>query len=960
MTRDTPPPLPPTLAEHAARRFRDCLAAANAAGIALPSRLDELPGDAERVWACSEFVAQACIAEPAMLGELLASGDLADALEQPGSGAAAVAAACESEDALALALRRLRRREMLRVAWRDIGGLATFEEVLRDTSDLADAIIDSSLARLHEWQVQSLGQPVAADGTPQRLVVLALGKLGAHELNFSSDVDLIFAFPEPGETTGGRRSVSNEEFFTRLGRRLIHLLDHSGEGGFVYRVDMRLRPFGASGPLAVSFDALEHYYQTHGRDWERYALIRARPVAGDITAGDALIERLRPFVYRRYLDFSALESLRDMKRMITEEIERKGLHQNVKLGPGGIREIEFTGQAFQMVRGGRQLELRDRRIENVLRILGQRGQLAEHAVSQLRAAYRFLRTVEHRLQQWADQQTHMLPTDESARERLAAGMQLADWLALERELLRHRGRVTAQFDQVFGAVDSGDASDDNALHTLWDMGEEELPAIAVLEQSGLPDAAEVWPEVLKLRNDARRLDKRSQQRLKRLLPALLSVLAARRDPLTVSRRVFAVLGAIARRSIYLALLTERPMALAQLVKLCAASAMIARDVGRHPLLLDELLDPRTLYQPLSRSEMVADLDQRLSGVTPGDTEQEMEVLRQFQQANLLRVAAADVSQAMPLMIVSDHLTWLAEVVLERVFALAQRDLVARYGEPCHTLPDGARATAPFAVIAYGKMGGLELGYGSDLDLVFVHGSDGEAQHTDGDKQVDNAVFFGRLAQRIIHFVATRTPGGMLYEVDSRLRPSGSSGLLVTSIKGLEQYLADDAWTWEHQALVRARWVAGHTSLRERFAAIRREVLLRPRDPAGLRAEVREMRERMRGELSVSAADEFDLKQDPGGIADIEFMVQYGALRWAPQLGSHLDFTDNIRLLDGFAVNGLISERAAGTLADAYRAYRARVHALALQETRPVVAATEFAEQREAVGEAWRALMEDQS
>ncbi len=957
MTPKTPSPLPARLGAHAHERYQQCLAAARDSGLELPA-LADLPGDAERVWACSEFVSQSCIADPAMLDDLLASGDLANRYENVAEQLDGIAAEAPDEQTLALALRRLRRREMLRVAWRDIGGLADFEETLRDTSDLADAIIDASLARLHAWQCETHGEPTSPGGEPQRLVVLALGKLGASELNFSSDIDLLFAFPEPGETLGGKRSISNEEFFTRLGRRLIHVLDHPGEGGIVYRVDMRLRPFGTSGPLVVSFDGLEHYYQTHGRDWERYAMIRARPVAGDLAQGEVLMERLRPFVYRRYLDFSALESLRDMKRMISEEIERKGLHQNIKLGPGGIREIEFTGQAFQMVRGGRQPELRDRRIENVLRMLGERHLLAAHAVEDLCTAYRFLRTVENRLQQWQDQQTHSLPCDAQARERLAAGMGMPDWPALARELSRQRGRVTAQFDQVFGAVESGDTEEGSALDTLWDIVDDDPAAIEVLEQAGIVDAPGVWLEVQKLRADARVLDKRSRQRVKRLLPALLAMLGSRREPLVTTQRVFRVLEAVARRSIYLALLIERPLALGQLIKLCAASPLIARDVGLHPLLLDELLDPRTLYQPLSRAGLEADLDTQMASVTAGDTEQEMETLRQFQHANLLRVAAADVSSAMPLMVVSDHLTWLAEVLVERVFEICWRDLVARYGEPRHTTAEGVREVAPFAVIAYGKLGGIELGYGSDLDLVFVHDSDGEAQHTEGEKQVDNAVFFGRLAQRMIHFLTTRTAGGLLYEVDSRLRPSGSSGLLVTSIRGLERYLLEDAWTWEHQALVRARWVAGDERLREPFAAIRRAVLLRPRDPATLRTEVREMRERMRREVAASGAHEFDIKQDPGGIADIEFMVQYGALRYAPKLGSHLDFTDNIRLLEGFAANGLMSERDAETLADAYRAYRARVHALALQETRPVVAAEEFAEQREAVGRIWRALMED--
>jgi glutamate-ammonia-ligase adenylyltransferase len=931
---------------------------------ACPADLEALPGDAERVFACSDYVTASCLADTSLLPELLASGDLLTKHRDHGAEiyrrrVREAAADVADEAALIKVLRQLKRREMVRIAWRDIGGLAGFEETLDDTSAFADATLETSVARLYAWLVADLGEPRGADGAAQPLVVLALGKLGAGELNFSSDIDLIFTFPQAGTTQGGRRELSNDEFFLRLGRQLINVLGSRTEEGFVYRVDMRLRPFGASGPLVLSFDAIEHYYQVHGRDWERYALIRARAITGS-TWGESLLERLRPFIYRRYFDFGALESMRDMKTLIEEEVARKGLTDNVKLGPGGIREIEFTGQAFQMVRGGRQPELRGRRILRVIRRLAEGGYLPEYALRDLCDAYRFLRTTEHRLQQVADRQVHTLPADDQGRERLAAGMGFADWSTFSRALTQHRERVNAQFSQVFGSEQAaGDSDSDEELKRLW-TGDPELgEATGILRGLGYSHAEEAWEHVQRIKDShtLKRLDERGRARLVRLLPSLLRAIGSQDEPVLTLKRVFHIIETIARRSAYLALLAERPLALSQLVRLCAASPWIARHLGRHPLLFDELLDPRTLYAPLDPAALAADIDHRLAATSPGDLEQEMEILRQFKQANVLHVAAADVARAMPLMVVSDHLTEIAETSLRQVLRLAWRDMSARYGEPrCGEPPQ--RRVAPFAIAAYGKLGGIELGYGSDLDIVFLHGSEGANQHTDGDRQVDNAVFFSRLGQRLIHYLTTATAEGTLYELDFRLRPDGASGLLVNAIEGLRSYLFDEAWTWEHQALVRARVVAGSEELARRFAEIRRQVLLMERDDETLRQEVRDMRERMRRELGSGSPAEPDLKQDAGGIADIEFMVQYGALHWAARLGDHLDYTDNIRLLEGFAKARLMRTDDVEFLMDAYRAYRARVHALALQEETIVTGDGELDHYREGVVRIWCELMED--
>ena len=953
-------PLPTSLAATG----RERLAAIASSEAAIDT--DALPGDAARVLACSDFVFASCERHPTMFADLVASGDL-DATypaSLTGTGnrpslherAEAAVQAAETIETLMASLRRLRRREMVRIAWRDIGGLADFAETVQDTSDLADAIIGASLDRLHEWQCAELGTPTGHSGEPQQLVVLALGKLGASELNFSSDIDLIFTFPENGQTEGGRRSVDNDRYFLQLARKLMKVLGEPTADGFVYRVDMRLRPFGTQGPLVLSFDALEEYYQTHGRDWERYALIRARAVSGDMVLAAELLERLRPFVYRRYIDFGTLASLRSLKAVMEQEVARKGMEHSVKHGPGGIREVEFTAQAFQMVRGGRTPALRYRRLLTVLERLGELELLPSHAVESLGAAYRFLRAAEHRLQQVDDRQEHMLPLDESGRARIAAAMGYADWEAFSERLERHRRNVDEQFAQVFGEERGTDAAGGrDPLGTLLADSTDEAAGVALLEDAGFAAAREAWAILARYRDTIalKMPDALAHERLARLMPDLVRAVAAQSNAPTALERVMAVVESVAKRSVYLALLAERSIALSQFVQLCAASPWIAQLLGRHPVLFDELLDPRTLYAPLAPDALDEDVAARLNALDDPDREHEMDCLRQSKQANVLRVAAADVSRRIPLMVVSDHLTWIAEAILRATLAMAWRDITARHGRP-ETMPRDA-AFAPYAIIAYGKLGGIELGYGSDLDLVFVHADDSNAMTT-GPRPIDLATFYARLTQRLIHILTTMTPQGALYEVDPRLRPDGAKGVLVNTLDGLGEYLREKAWTWEHQALVRARAVAGDPGLGRRFADLRRDILFGERDGDALRDDVRTMRERMRTELGSQRSGRFDLKQDPGGIADIEFMVQYGALRWASKLGAHLDFTDNIRLLEGFGLAGLMREDDVALLSDAYRAFRGRIHELSLQDSQGVVGGGELAALREAVLAIWNRLM----
>lgn len=913
-----------------------------------------------RVWACSEFVAEACVRHPDLLPGLLDSGDLQRSYPR-GHYRARLSALLEEvadEAQLGVRLRRFRRREMVRIAWRDLAGHSELNEVMTDLSELAEACIDLALEHLYRWHCVQWGTPCNVDGVPQRLVVLGMGKLGARELNFSSDVDLIYAYREDGETRDGRRRLSNQEFFIRLGQRLGNVLSAITAEGHVFRVDTRLRPFGESSALALSFAAMEDYYQVHGREWERYAMIKARVVAGDREAGAELMAMLKPFVYRRYVDYGVFQSLREMKAMIGREVQRKGMENNVKLGAGGIREVEFIGQAFQLIRGGREPTLQVRRILSVLEALRGFGWLPDFVVDELTASYAFLRTTEHRLQEYQDRQTHDLPADDTGRLRLAWSMGFENWAAFIAVLRDHMRRVHEHFEQVFAAPQTEHAESDTLdLTGVWQGNLDAEQACHALAQAGYTDTAEVYRLVQQVRQGRAflSLSNQGRTRMNHLMPLLLGAVGQGEQPDITLQRLLHLVETIARRSAYLALLVENPMALSQLVRLCGASPWIASQLAHSPLLLDELLDPRSLYAPPRRSALSNELRQRMLYVAPDDQEAQMDALRHFKQANTLRVAAADVMEAVPLMVVSDHLTELAEVLLEETLTLAWRHLVARHGHPA--CGEGRACDTGFAIIAYGKLGGIELGYGSDLDIVFLHSNESAGRQTDGERAVDNAVFYARLAQRIIHILGTRTAAGVLYEVDTRLRPSGASGLLVSSLDAFAAYQESEAWTWEHQALVRARGVAGDPAVIDAFERIRRAILGRPREPGKLRQEVREMRERMRTRLAKGGAEKFDLKQDPGGIADIEFMVQYGVLAWAHEYPALLDFTDNIRLLERLAQAGRLPPADADLLADAYRVYRARVHRLTLLEQPALVAGSEFDALRAQVSRIWRELME---
>ncbi len=949
-----------TLGEAAERRL---------AGWPEPRRADFL-----RVSAGSDFVAEQAARSPEAFLDLADSGELERSL-QTGELREQLhrsLAECADEDELARLLRRFRNRQQVRIIWRDLSRQADLLETCRDLSELADVCIDEACRWLYPRLCAQFGTPLGKrSGEPQQLVVLGMGKLGAGELNLSSDIDLIFAFAEAGETQGVKRALDNQEFFVRLGQRLIKALDSITVDGFVFRVDMRLRPYGSAGALVFSFSALEQYYQDQGRDWERYAMIKARVVGGDQAAGQQLLNRLRPFVYRRYLDFSAIEALRLLKQMIQQEVRRKGMDENIKLGAGGIREVEFIAQVFQLIHGGRDLSLQQRSLFKVLATLEGQGYLPGAVIAELRDGYAFLRYTEHALQAIADRQTQTLPDGALDRQRVAFIMGFPDWAAFRQCLSHWRERIDWHFRQVIADPHEEEnlpsqASAGGEWLPLWEERIEEEAIDRQLLDAGFIDPASARKRLAELRggSQVRAMQRLGRERLDAFIPRLLSVAAEHDDPDRVLQRVLPLVEAVVRRSSYLLLLTENPGALQRLITLCVASPWIAGHIARYPILLDELLNEGRLFKPPQAPELAAELQERLLRIPEDDLEQQMEALRHFKLAHGLRVAASEITGSLPLMKVSDYLTWLAEAILDQVLALAWRHSVARHGVPKRAA--GNSSDPDFVILGYGKVGGIELGHGSDLDLVFIYDGDPQAE-TDGPKPIDSAQFFTRLGQRIIHLLTAQTNSGQLYEVDMRLRPSGASGLLVSSLGAFARYQQSEAWTWEHQALVRARVLVGSRRVGAGFEQVRARVLGRARDLPTLRREVSQMRAKMRSNLGTpataagtaanafEAGTRFDLKQDAGGIVDIEFMVQYAALAWSHGHPELLRFTDNIRILDGLARAGLLPVEDVALLQEAYKTYRSVAHRQALEMLPGVVAGDQLQAERRAVMRIWRSL-----
>ncbi|MCL2297156.1 MAG: bifunctional [glutamate--ammonia ligase]-adenylyl-L-tyrosine phosphorylase/[glutamate--ammonia-ligase] adenylyltransferase [Proteobacteria bacterium] len=866
-----------------------------------------------------------------------------------------IAAALTSGDAdgLATTLRRVRQRVMLHTMARDLTGIADLDEVCGNMGRLAtDALI--AAVTLHQAQLaETRGWPRGeTSGDTQPFVTVGMGKLGGDELNVSSDIDLVFLYPEEGETDGAR-PLSNHEFFVRLGQRVIAALDEVTADGFVFRVDMRLRPYGESAPLAVSFDALEHYLTAQGRMWERYAWLKAQPLTG--SHHDDLHQLIAPFVYRKYLDFDAYEGLRDVREQIRTQGKTRGYAHNIKLGSGGIRDIEFIAQALQIVRGGRLPVLQLRGTRAALRALGERGLLPNDAVDELLTAYDFLRRVEHRLQYRDDLATQTLPDDEASRTALAHSMNFASLAAFQEALDAHRQSVVHRFETLLGydALSSALAVPTRPTSTDTGFSWENPEASAVLRQTlaarqfADPDA--IAERIVRTRESKRyaALPERSRQRFDALTQQLIDIASVSTSAATTTNtidtlflRLFTLLETISRRSAYLALLSEHPQTLPTLARLLAASSWAADYLNRHPILLDELLSPRIL---LAEPDWLAWRDEltQLLDAHSGDTERQMDELRHFQHAQTFRLLAQDLAGQLTVERLADHLTALADLILEMALAHCWRTLM-----PEDTPPPR------FAIIGYGKLGSKEMSYGSDLDLVFLY-----EVGDDGDEAVAR---YTRLAQRMNTWLTSTTAAGHLYTTDLRLRPDGSSGLLVSRWDAFVRYQREKAWTFEHQALTRARFIAGDSELGAAFMRERAALLQQPRNIETLRRDIIAMRERMSEERPNPSAL-FDVKHGRGGMVDIEFIVQFLVLAHAHRFPTLTRNTGNVALLTAAATLGLITGAEADAAIRAYRLYRRQQHAAQLQEADSAIIASSLMEnERNAVRALWDRLLENKT
>ena len=859
----------------------------------------------------------------------------------------------DTEDNAKKRLRQLRHCWMAKLAAADILQQIPLKESLAHYSAFADAAISTSLEWLFERFISRHGKPLNTEGELLPLLVIGMGKLGGKELNFSSDIDLIFAFPEQGKTQGPGRNLEHDVFYKRLAQLFIALLDETTADGQVFRVDMRLRPFGQSGPLVTSINALEHYYQEQGRDWERYAMVKARMIGAKEQYQQAFQQLIRPFVYRRYIDFGAIEALRKMKLLITQETRRQGVKNNIKLGAGGIREVEFIVQAHQLIRGGQEKSLQTRSVYKAMAELTELDLIEQKQAQQLLEDYEYLRVIEHRLQQIDDQQTQQLPSDELGRSRLCTMLDEPDWETLQEKVDQCMARIHAEFQQVVGA-ESEDDEEEQSLQVLWQDMLDDDAAIEIIESEGVSEPQALWTQIKNFRQESRRRSSgpRGRSALARLMPMMLRHAIQHQHPERLLERLLSIIKAVMSRTAYIELLAENPGAREQLCKLCMASPWISEQLALHPILLDELIDPQQLYSLPEPKDYAAVLREYLVRIPEQDLETQMDALRQAKQALQLKIAAADISGVLELMNVSDHLSALAEAIIAEVVGLAWHHLTQKHGKPAGTSIDNTG----FAVLGYGKLGGQELGYGSDLDLVFVTDADYQGQ-TDGQRPIEVQQFYLRLAQRILHLFTTRTVAGILYDVDLRLRPSGQAGLLVTQVTSFARYLREDAWTWELQALVRARPVFGVRALRDTVINIRQSVLSQPRNEQELRQSIVKMREKMREHLTQSNSNLFDLKQDAGGIADIEFITQYLVLRYAHEYPRLCEYSDNVRLLTEAQQLHLLSDVDAQNLINAFQIFRCESHALALQGEQ-LLEEHNLDTERQAVASCWSHLLSD--
>jgi glutamate-ammonia-ligase adenylyltransferase len=823
-------------------------------------------------------------------------------------------------------LRKYRHGKLIEIIYLDVIDNVSLRQTLTNLSDLADLLIRNALEASNNLLVAKHGQPLDEDGNKIELNIIAMGKLGGGELNFSSDIDLICCYPNDGELDGYGR-LSHQEFFTRVTRLFTQLLNESTEDGFVYRVDLRLRPWGDSGPVALSHAALEHYYQLHGREWEQYAMVKARVLTGNESDKRHLESILKPFVYRKYHDYRVFEGLSVLKDKINLQARSQGMQDNIKLGYGGIREIEFFVQAFQILKGGRNKQLQSAQIFHCLDVLEKQKIVQFETVEDLREAYIYLRQLENKIQMLADNQTHSCPEKLILQNRIAATLGGSDWQSIKHKLKIHRQKVNNHFTELFkreteaqSEVVFGETADDKAS---------EGSQIKYMESIDLRSPDKI-NDRLKLFFSSKAwsfTSAKAKQRFSALIPEILKAIAQSSQQQSLLERLLNLFSSIAGRSVYFELLYQNTALLLKLVSLFDKSEWIAQEVANYPMLLEHLIQAGNSEQRFDQAILQQNLQTQLDNVLD-DEELELDVLRLYKREQTIVIAVAELSEEISTTDVGLYLSELAEIVLQAVYHLASNKMQAQYGLPGF-IKGKKHYCAEFAIIGYGKLGGREMHYQSDLDIIFLHNSTGDKQITQGPKCIDNSMYFARLAQKIISMTSVLTGSGKLYEIDSRLRPEGSSGLLVSSLNAYRQYQLDKAWTWEHQALIRARYVAGSALIEPEFNRLRCEVLTRPQELKKLQAEIYEMRGKIYRAKNPPEGKLINLKDSHGCMIDIEFMVQFWTLLHANKASSICSYSDNIGLLNELFRLNLISS-SQFQLIDIYRTYHHWLHATVLQ------------------------------
>jgi glutamate-ammonia-ligase adenylyltransferase len=915
----------------------------------LASSADCSPGGADRSAAYSRFVQRIRRRYAPWLGLLSAPSPLQPDLLH------AYETIRQSGHEVGAALRILRQLVLERLVVIDAQtpGSAPLSAVTGAMTELAEFALDVAIQKTREDLDALHGRPQVTDGQATRracMWVIGMGKLGARELNVSSDIDLIYVYDEQGQTAGrpdGRGVISNHEYFALQVKAVQTLIGDVTEHGFVFRVDLALRPNGNSGPPAVSLGALEEYFQVQGREWERFAWLKSRVVAPRASRSDGSTDGLRqlvlPFVFRRYLDYNVFESLRVLHRRIREQAARRAAGHperanDVKLSRGGIREIEFTVQLLQVVRGGQFPELRTRATLDALDRVSKAGLMPASTATGLAQAYDFLRRVEHRIQYLDDQQTHVLPTQDADLGWIAATLGFDHAGQLLAELDRHREFVAEEFDKLLGGhTDCVGCKKGGSQAAPQDVAE-------LLAREGAD-----WPQALRQRLTAWQshprvlaLREESRGRLMRLVQRTAAWLEAGRVTEEGALRLFDWIEPLLRRESYLALLMERPTVHERLLRLLGAARWPARYLLRHPGVIDELANGQMLQQRFDAPAFVAELDARLQALRrTGEDDEEacLNLLRRAHHAEVFRTLARDVEDRLSVEQVADDLSALADTVLAVTVRWCWQRLKNRH-----------RPEPQLGVIAYGKLGGKELGYGSDLDLVFVYEDDDERAPE----------VYAAFVRKLINWLTVKTGEGDLFEIDTALRPNGNSGLLVTRFSAFADYQeqrgSNTAWTWEHQAMTRARFVIGTEALQQRFDAVRRQVIAAPRDPQALRGEIVAMREKVRAAHPVRGADLFDLKHSAGGMVDVEFVVQYLVLAHSGRHPELVDNVGNIALLERAEKAGLLPVGLGRAAADAYRDLRRLQHRARLNEEPTQRPLEERVDLRQAVLGLWRQVL----